>query len=137
MRWAEQAARTLVEQAGSAQWIWQPGVQWKVAAALEAAWAKTPEQTEPTRTIRIGPDLGAGVELAATESSERADLQEDLRGLAQHFAFEARTRVGQGKAGAVRQARRYAEVQAARVALERNGPPALTLEALIARLRRS
>lgn len=53
--------RTLVEQAGTAQWIWQPDVQWKVAAALEAAWARTPGQTEATRTLRIGPDLGAGV----------------------------------------------------------------------------
>jgi len=43
--------RTLVEQAGVAQWIWQPDVQWKVAAALEAAWARTPGQTEPTRTV--------------------------------------------------------------------------------------
>ena len=74
---------------------------------------------------------------AASESSERADLQEDLRGLAQHFALQARARVGQAGAGALRQARRYAEVQAARQALERNGPPALTLEALIARLRRA
>ena len=53
--------RTLVEQAGAAQWIWQPGVQWKLAAAVDAAWARTPGQTEPTRTIRVGPDLGAGV----------------------------------------------------------------------------
>ncbi len=53
--------RTLVEQAGTAQWIWQPDVQWKVAAALDASWARTPGQTEPTRTLRIGPDLGAGV----------------------------------------------------------------------------
>ncbi|MEY2930114.1 MAG: hypothetical protein RL033_863 [Pseudomonadota bacterium] len=83
------------------------------------------------------PDLGAAVELAASESSERADLQEDLRGLAQHFAFEARARVTEGGAGAIRHARRYAEVLAARQALERNGPPALTLEALIARLRRA
>jgi DNA polymerase-3 subunit delta' len=83
------------------------------------------------------PDLGAGVELAATESSERAELQEDLRGLAQHFALEARQSVDQRRLNAARSARRYAEVQAARQALERNGPPALTLEALIARLRRS
>ncbi len=83
------------------------------------------------------PDLGAAVELAASESGERATLQEDLRGLAQHFAFEARARVNEGGAGAARNARRYGEVLAARQALERNGPPALTLEALIARLRRS
>jgi DNA polymerase III subunit delta' len=83
------------------------------------------------------PDLGAALELAASESSERADLQEDLSGLAQHFAFEARARAHAGSRAAARPAHCYREVQTARQALERNTPPALALEALIARLRRA
>jgi DNA polymerase-3 subunit delta' len=82
------------------------------------------------------PDLGAALELAASESGERADLHEDLRGLAQHFAFEARARASGDARSAARPAQCYAEVQTARQALERNAPPALALEALIARLRR-
>src|SRR5262245_49110876 len=83
------------------------------------------------------PDLGAALELAAGESAERSDLHEGLRGLAQHFAIEARTRASTDAPGAARPAHRYREVQAAHQALERNAPPALTLEALIARLRRT
>jgi hypothetical protein len=67
---------------------------------------------------------------------ERADLHEHLRGLAQHFAFEARARASGDARGAARPAHCYGEVLAARQALERNAPPALALEALIARLRR-
>jgi DNA polymerase-3 subunit delta' len=82
------------------------------------------------------PDLGAALELAASQASERADLHEDLRGLAQHFAFEARARASGDESNAARPAHAYREVLAARQALERNAPPALALEALIARLRR-
>src|SRR6185295_11093843 len=82
------------------------------------------------------PDLGAALELAASEASERADLHEDLRGLAQHFAFEARARAGGDARSAARPAHAHGEVLAARQALDRNSPPALALEALIARLRR-
>jgi len=82
------------------------------------------------------PDLGAALEFAASEGAGRADLQEDLRGLAQHFAFEARARASGESRSAARPAHCYAEVQAAQQALERNAPPTLALEALIARLRR-
>ncbi|MEO8182938.1 MAG: DNA polymerase III subunit [Deltaproteobacteria bacterium] len=82
------------------------------------------------------PDLGAALELAASQGAERADLQEDLRGLAQHFAFETNARASGDASSAARPAHCHREVQAAQQALERNAPPSLTLEALIARLRR-
>lgn len=83
------------------------------------------------------PDLGAGVELAAAEAGDRESLTEDLRGLTQHFAAAARSSVAANAGVALRLANRHREVLVARQALERNGPPTLTLEALIARLRRA
>jgi len=82
------------------------------------------------------PDLGAAVELAASESADRGSLSEDLRGLAQHFALAATARADQESGRALGYASCYREVQNARQALERNAPPTLALEALIARLRR-
>jgi DNA polymerase III subunit delta' len=103
-----------------------------------------PERVERRRRFVEGvtqalhaPDLGAALELAAAEASERADLQQDLGGLAQHFALEARGRAHADPRGAARTARRYQEVLVARQALEKNVPPALALEALLARLRRA
>jgi len=112
-------------------------------SARQALELCDPERVERRRQFvaavlraMAAPDLGAALELAASESGERADLHEALRGLAQHFAFEARARVSGDARGAARPARCYSEVLAARQALERNAPPALALEALIARLRR-
>jgi len=82
------------------------------------------------------PDLGAAVEFAAAESAERGSLSEDLRALAQHFALAATARADQKSGRALGYANCYREVQNARQALERNAPPTLALEALIARLRR-
>jgi DNA polymerase-3 subunit delta' len=83
------------------------------------------------------PDLGAALQLASTEQLERATLTQDLKSLAQHFALCARQEAVNGGQGQVRRnANCYQEVQAAMLALERNAPPALALEALIARLRR-
>ncbi len=82
------------------------------------------------------PDLGAALQLSAAEQLERSTLGRDLRALAQHFALAAR-RGAPGNANETLQlANRYREVLAALESLERNSPPALALEALIARLRR-
>jgi DNA polymerase-3 subunit delta' len=83
------------------------------------------------------PDLGAALKLSAGEQLDRGALAHDLRGLAQHFALAARQRAGEASEPALSNARRYREVLAALEALERNAPPALALEALVARLRRA
>jgi DNA polymerase III subunit delta' len=83
------------------------------------------------------PDLGAALQLSAGEQLERGSLARDLRGLAQHFALFGRQRAGEAPEPALRSASRYREVLVALEALERNAPPALALEALVARLRRA
>jgi DNA polymerase III subunit delta' len=83
------------------------------------------------------PDLGAAIQMAAAEALERNGLTRDLQALAQYFALETRQRAGQAPERALRDAQRYAEVVTAIDTLERNAPPALALEAMIARLRRA
>lgn len=86
-------------------------------------------------TAMAAPDLGAALEMTAGAQLERAALVRDLQWLGQHFATGARQRAV-GAAAALGDATRYAEVQGSLRALERNVPPGLALEALIARLRR-
>jgi DNA polymerase-3 subunit delta' len=83
------------------------------------------------------PDLGAALQLSAGEQLERGSLAQDLRALAQHFAISVRQRAGEAPEPALRNANRYREVLAALETLERNVPPALALETLVARLRRA
>ena len=83
------------------------------------------------------PDLGAALQLGASESLDRAGLTRDLRALGQHFALGARARAASTAQPSLRDANRYQEVLVALDALERNCPPVLALEALIARLRRA
>lgn len=84
------------------------------------------------------PDLGAALQLAASQSLDRAGLTRDLRALGQHFAIAARQEaVGMSGERALGNANRYGEVLVALDALERNCPPVLALEALVARLRRA
>jgi DNA polymerase-3 subunit delta' len=81
------------------------------------------------------PDLGAALELTARSQLDRAGLTEDLMWLGQRFASNVRQRAV-AAARALGDANRYHEVHASLRALERNVPPALALESLIARLRR-
>jgi DNA polymerase-3 subunit delta' len=83
------------------------------------------------------PDLGAAVQLAAAEQLDRGGLTRDLRALGQHFALEGRMQAADDREPALRSANRYREVLVALEALERNSPPVLALEALVARLRRA
>jgi DNA polymerase-3 subunit delta' len=83
----------------------------------------------------LAPDLGAALELTAGSQLERAELGHDLQWLGQHFASAAR-QDGVGAERALGNASRYLEVQETLKVLERNVPPALALESLIARLRR-
>lgn len=83
------------------------------------------------------PDLGAALQLSAGAKPERGALGKDLRALGQHFALTAREHAQQAPEPALANANRYKEVLVALEALERNVPPALVLETLIARLRRA
>jgi DNA polymerase-3 subunit delta' len=83
------------------------------------------------------PDLGAAIQMAAAEVLSREGLTRDLRALAQYFALATRQRSDEAPERTLRDTKRYAEVIAAIDALERNAPPALALEAMVARLRRA
>ncbi len=119
-----------------------------VIAAASGSAARAFELCEPERVARReqfvsavlaaikAPDLGAALQLAASGDHDRSSLAEDLADLAQHFALEARREAAGDTRRTLRRANCHAEVQAALRSLERNTPPNLTLEALIARLRR-
>jgi hypothetical protein len=53
--------RTLVDQGGTAQLIWQPSGSLRLVGAGEASWARPVGQPEFTRTVRLGPDAGMSV----------------------------------------------------------------------------
>lgn len=119
-----------------------------VIAAAAGSAARAIESSEPERVARReqfvsavlaairAPDLGAALQLAASSDHDRASLGEDLADLARHFALEARRDAGGDARRTLRRANCHGEVQVALRSLERNTPPNLTLEALIARLRR-
>lgn len=50
-----------MDQGGSAQFVWQPGAGLRAAGVLEATWSRSPGVPEPTRTVRMGPDVSASV----------------------------------------------------------------------------
>ncbi len=54
-------ARTLLDQGGTGQFVWQPGPALRAAGVFELDFARPEGQVEATRTIRLGPDLGAAV----------------------------------------------------------------------------
>jgi hypothetical protein len=67
--------RTIVDEGGSAQLVWQPGASLRVVGALEASWARPDPaspgapQAQATRTLRGGPDAAWSV-----GSAGRAEL---------------------------------------------------------------
>jgi hypothetical protein len=56
-----QYQRTLIEQGGSGQWIFQPGSRLRAAAVVDAAWTRPEGQPVPTRTLQVGPDASFAV----------------------------------------------------------------------------
>lgn len=53
--------RTVVDDAASTRFEWQPRPALRVAAAAELSFARPQGQAEATRTVRFGPDLGVPV----------------------------------------------------------------------------
>jgi len=81
------------------------------------------------------PDLAAAVALAETQGRDRNALASQLSALAARFASLGRSLTAQRSAGAVAAAKSYETVTSAMRDLERNGSPALVVEAMVARLR--
>ena len=54
-------ARTLVDEGGTAQLVWQPGAAVRLAGAFEATWSRSQAALQATRTLRLGPDAATSV----------------------------------------------------------------------------
>jgi hypothetical protein len=54
-------SRTLIDEGGTAQLIWQPSGGLRLVGAMEASWARPVSEPEFTRTLRVGPDAGVNV----------------------------------------------------------------------------
>jgi hypothetical protein len=53
--------RTLIDQGGTAQFIWQPSGSLRLVGAMDASWSRPVGQVDYTRTLRVGPDAGVSV----------------------------------------------------------------------------
>ncbi len=82
-------------------------------------------------------DLAGALAFAERKSEDRDGLKEQLAHLAHAYALRAREAIEKGRAGGERWAERYALVTRASDEVERNAQPALALEALVTRLRRT
>ena len=54
-------SRTLIDEGGTGQLIWQPSGGLRLVGAAEASWSRPVSQPEFTRTLRVGPDAGVSV----------------------------------------------------------------------------
>ena len=54
-------SRTLVDQGGTAQLVWQPSGALRLVGAMDASWSRPVGQADFTRTLRVGPDAGMSV----------------------------------------------------------------------------
>jgi hypothetical protein len=54
-------SRTLIDEGGTAQFIWQPNGSLRLVGAMEASWSRPISQPEFTRTLSVGPDAGLSV----------------------------------------------------------------------------
>jgi hypothetical protein len=80
-------------------------------------------------------DLAAAIALSESRARDKDVLYERLVALAAYLARVARTVVERDPGRAGRAARGHEVVTQAMLELERNGSPALVLEAMVARLR--
>jgi DNA polymerase-3 subunit delta' len=110
-----------------------------VAAALELA---DPEATRERRGFveaALGashaPDLAPALALSDARARDKEVLRNRLTALSAHFARVGRNVAGDDLGAAVRAAKGHEAVVRAIDELERNGSPALVLEAMVARLR--
>lgn len=81
-------------------------------------------------------DLGLALQFAAAHKPDRNSLEDQLQALGHAYSHKARQQISENPSGAQQAALMYEQVQVARTHIERNTPPILVLETLIARLRR-
>jgi DNA polymerase-3 subunit delta' len=110
-----------------------------VAAAFELS---DPESTQERRGFVEaalgalgGRDLGPALALSDSRARDKDVLRDRLSALSAHFAGVGRGAAGDDPEAAVRAAKGHEVVVRAMDELERNGSPALVLEAMVARLR--
>jgi DNA polymerase-3 subunit delta' len=125
---AADVARAATEMAGGS-----------VATALDLA---DPEATkerrafiEATMVAARSPDLGAALALSDSRARDKGVLFDRLMALSSYFARASRLAAPTDPAKAARAAKAHQVVGVAMDDLERNGSPALVLEAMVSRLR--
>ena len=90
---------------------------------------------EGTLAAVAGSDLAPALALSEARARDKDVLRDRLSALAGHFAKQGRTDAMGSSDGGLRAAQSYENVAQAIDELERNGSPALVLEAMVARLR--
>lgn len=130
--------RTILERQGKSP-DFARDAEGSAAVALELANEEGHEAREEFIKSAVAaieaPALDAAIAFAGARPDDRDALLGYLAHLAQHFAVLARDRVAADAAAAEAAARRYDVILAARDAIEKNGQPALSLEAMVSRLR--
>ena len=110
-----------------------------VALALEhadpSAAAERNAFIEATIAAVNAPDIAAALTLSEARARDKDVLLDRLSALATHYAKKGRAEVKEHPDGALRAAESYGNVAQAIDELERNGSPALVLEAMVTRLR--
>jgi len=139
---AESLVRSILEKQGIAAEIAKMAADLSggsVALALELADADATKERqafiEGTLGALHGPDLGPAILLSDARARDKQVLRDRLWALLAHFAGIGRAIVGAEPEKATRAAHRHAIVARAIDELERNGSPALVLEAMVARMR--
>ena len=111
--------------------------------SAEVALALSDEDAARARAEFVGnalealqaPTLEGAIAFAQARPEDRGDLRDNLLALCQHLTREAHEHLGGDARRASAAAKRYSLVHEALDAIERNGQPALALEAMITRFR--
>jgi DNA polymerase-3 subunit delta' len=139
---AESIVRSILDKQGTPAETAQTAAELSGGSAGAALLLADAEATKERRAFiesalgaLRGSDLGAAVALSDARARDKETLRDRLSALAAHFARVGRSVVADDPARAVRAAHGHGVVAQAIDELERNGSPALVLEAMVARLR--
>jgi DNA polymerase III subunit delta' len=139
---SERLVRTILDKRGIAAPVAQTASELcggSVSAALDLCDPEATQKREAfvdTAMAAIAaPDLDAAIAFAETQGRDREALADRLSALAGRFAKIGRTLAAERSPGAAAAANSYETVTRSIRELERNGSPALVVEAMVARLR--
>jgi DNA polymerase-3 subunit delta' len=139
---AEPLVRVILEKLGTAPETAKMAAELSGGSVAAALTLADPEATSERRAFveaslgaMRGADLGPAVALSDARARDKETLRDRLAALAGHFARIGRSMVESDPARAGRAARGHGVVTQAIDELERNGSPALVLEAMVVRLR--